>query len=80
MASEQRNTEEAIAQAVDEARRAAIQAMVVAGAETIQNTGPRLGRPMMKQPTFNWEAEDKYNELKIFRLEVNYIFKLYSTP
>ena len=34
----------------------------------------------MKQPIFNLEAEDKYNELKNFRLEVNNIFKLYSMP
>ena len=32
----------------------------------------------MKQPTFNWEAEDKYNELKNFRLDVNNIFKSHS--
>ena len=35
---------------------------------------------MMKQPTFNREAEDKYNELKNLRLEVHNIFKLYSMP
>ena len=28
-----------------------------------QNAGPKIGGPMMKQPTFNWEAGDKYNEL-----------------
>ena len=59
MASEQTNTNEAIVQAVAEERRAPIQAMAVAGAERTQNAGPRLGRPMMKQPTFNWEGEDK---------------------
>ena len=32
----------------------------------------------MKQPNFNWEAEDKYNKLKNFRLEVNNIFKSYN--
>ena len=35
---------------------------------------------MMKQATFNWEAEDKYNEFKNFRLKVNIIFKLCSMP
>ena len=35
---------------------------------------------MMKQPHFNWEAEDEYNKLKNLRLEVNNIFKLYNTP
>ena len=32
----------------------------------------------MKQPTFNWITEDKYNELKTIRLEVNNIFKSYN--
>ena len=63
-----------------EATRAAIQAMAAAGAERAPNAGPGLGRPLMKQPTFNWKAEDKYNELKNFRLEVNNIFKLYNMP
>ena len=64
MASEQTNANEAIVQAVAEATRAAIQAMAVAGVERTQNVGPRLDGPMMKQPTFNWETEDKYNKLK----------------
>ena len=80
MASEQTNTNEAVVQAVAEATRAAIQAMAVAGAERTQNAGPRLGRPMMKQPTFNWEVADKYIELANFRLEVNNTFKLYRMP
>ena len=54
--------------------------MAVAGAERTQNVGPRLGGPMVKQPTFNWETEDKFNELKNFRLQVNNISKSYSTP
>ena len=67
-----------------EAARVAGQAMVVARAENstrherTQNAGPRIGRPMMKQPTFNWKAKDKYNELKNFSLEVNYVFKSYN--
>ena len=67
-------------QAVGEATRAAIQAMAVARAERTQNVGPRVGRSMMKQPTFNWEVKDNYNELKIFRQYINSIFKSYSTP
>ena len=35
---------------------------------------------MMKQPTFDWDTEDKYNELKNFRLEVYNVFKLHDTP
>ena len=64
--------------AVAEETKAAIQAM--AGAVRTQNVGPRLHRSMRKQPTFTWEAEDKYNELKNFRLEINSLFKSYGTP
>ena len=64
MPSEQTNANEAIAQAVAEAIRATVQAMAITGTERIQNVGPRIGRPMMKQPTVNWEAEGKYSELK----------------
>ena len=74
MASEQTLTNEAIAQAIAEATIAPVQTMTVARAERTQNAGPRLGRPTMKQPTFNWEADDKYSELKNIRLEVNNIF------
>ena len=54
--------------------------MVVVGPERTQTVGPRLGGTMIKHPKINWEANDKYNELKNFRLEVNNVFKLYSTP
>ena len=55
----------AITKAVVEAIRVAIQAMAVATVERPQNTaGPRMGRPVMKQPTFNWGPYNKYNELK----------------
>ena len=60
--------------------------MAVAGAENstrqerTQNAGPKIGRHRMKQPTFNWEGEDKYNEQKYFRLEVNNVFKSYNMP
>ena len=46
---------------------------------TRQNMGPKVG-PMMKQPTFLWDNEDKYKELKNFRLEVYNVFKLYDMP
>ena len=80
MANEQSNANEVVAQALAEAARLMIQAMVAAGAERTQNAGPSLDGSIMKQPTFNLEAEDKYNELKNFRLEVNNIFKSYSVP
>ena len=38
------------------------------------------GRPVTKQSNFNWEAEDKYSELKNFRSEVNNIISTYNTP
>ena len=64
-----------------ETTRVAIQAMAVATAERPQSAaGPKIGRPVMKQPTFNWEAEDKYSKLKTLRLEVNNVLMTYSTP
>ena len=80
MANEQSNANEVIAQAVAEVARATIQAMATDRAERTQHAGPRLGRPIMKQPTFNWEAECKYNELKNFRLQISNICKSYNMP
>ena len=34
----------------------------------------------MKQPMFDWNAEDKYSKLKTFRLEVNNVLSMYNTP
>ena len=34
----------------------------------------------MKQPTFNWEAEDKYSELKTFMLKVSNMLSTDNTP
>ena len=79
MVNEQSNANEVLAQVMVEAASTTIQAMAAAGAERIQNLGPRLDRPKIKQQTVKWEAEDKYNELKSFRLEENNIFKSYST-
>ena len=54
--------------------------MAAATAERPQSmAGPKIGGPAMKQATFNWEVEDKYNELKTFRLEVNNVLTTYST-
>ena len=55
--------------------KAVIQAMAAAGAERSQSMGPILRRPAMKQPKFNWEAEDKCNKLKNFGLEVKNVLK-----
>ena len=64
MTSEQIIEQSNHAKAVAEAMRVAIQAMVAATGEQMQSmVGPKLGGPVLKQPSFNWEAEDKYNEL-----------------
>ena len=34
----------------------------------------------MKQPIFDWEAPDKYSELKTFRLEVNNALSTHNMP
>ena len=74
MASEQIIVNEATEKAVAEATKVAIQGIAAATIERTQGTtGPRIGGSTMKQPNFNWEAEDKHNELKTFRLEVNNI-------
>ena len=60
--------------------RVTIQAMVEAQVERMHDTsGPKIGSPTMKQLTFGWNTEDKYSELKSFRLEVNNVLSTYST-
>ena len=60
MANEQVIASEMISKAVAEAIRVTIQAIAVPEAERPQSmAGPKIGRPAMKQPTFNWEAGDK---------------------
>ena len=56
---------EAIAKAVAEVTRTAIQAMAAATVERPQSmVGPKISIPAMKQPGFNWEAGNKYRKLK----------------
>ena len=72
---------EAVARAVAEATRIALQTIVEAQTERTQNaTGPKLGTPTLKQPSFNWEALDKCTELKTFKLEANNILSTYNMP
>ena len=72
---------EVIARAVAEATRIAIQTMAEAWADRMHDgSGPKVGSPTMKQLTFDWKAQDKYSELKTFRLEVNNILSTYNTP
>ena len=80
MASEQALANDAIAKAVAKVTGAAIQAMPAATSERPQSvSGCKIGRPAMKLPTFNWEADNKYSELKTFRLEVKNILTTYNT-
>ena len=79
MASEQ-VMNEVIAKTVAEATRVAIQAMAEAQAERMHDiSGSKIGGPAMKQLMFDWNAEDKYSELKTFRLEVNNVLSTYNT-
>ena len=58
---------EAIARAVAEATRIALQTMAEVQVERMQNrSGLKVGSPTMKQPTFDWNVQDKYSELKTF--------------
>ena len=72
---------EVITKAVAEATRLAIQTMVEAWAERTHDISePKIGGPTMNQPTFDWNVEDKYSELKTFRLEVKNALSTYNTP
>ena len=58
---------EAIAETVAEATRIALQTMAEAWAErTHDRLGPKVSSPAMKQPMFDWNMQDQYNELKTF--------------
>ena len=62
MAFEQTNITKDIAQVAAEAARVAAKAMTTTNADDsqrLQNAVPKIHRPIMKQPTFNWEADDK---------------------
>ena len=57
---------EAIARAVAEATRIALQTMAEVQAErTHDGSGPKVGSPAMKQPKIDWNVQDKYSELKL---------------
>ena len=65
--------------AVAEVTRVAIQAMAETQAQRMPNTsGPKVGGPMLRQPSFNWEATDKYTEWKAFILEVRNVLTTYN--
>ena len=69
----------AIAKAMAEATRVAIQAMAETQAQRMQNTsGPKVDGPTLKQPSFNWEVTDKYTKWKAFILEVQNVLSTYN--
>ena len=69
----------AITRAVAEATRIAIQTMAEMQTQRIPNeAGPKLGGPALKQPTFDWEAPDKYTEWIGFILEVRNVLSTYN--
>ena len=50
-----------------EGTRIALQTMAEAQGERMHDgSGPKLGGLTMKQPTFDWNMQDKYSELKTF--------------
>ena len=56
--NEQMNVTKVVVQAAAEAAQAVVQSMTLIRAETAQgtqNAGPKISRPVMKQPTFNLE-------------------------
>ena len=69
----------AIAKAVAEATRVAIQAIAEVQSQRSEGQqGPKVGGPALKQPQFNWDATDKYTEWKAFILEVRNILSTYN--
>ena len=52
--------------------------MSMASAARAENAGPRMSRPIMKQPTFDWNVKDKYTELRNFKLEVDNMFQNFN--
>ena len=70
---------EVILKAIAEATRVVIQAMAETQAQSMPNTsGPKVGSPTLKQPSFNWEATDKYTKWKAFILKVRNVLSTYN--
>ena len=70
---------EVIVKFMAETTRVAIQAMAETQVQRMPNTsGPKIGGPVLKQPSFNWEATDKYTEWMAFILEVGNVLSTYN--
>ena len=40
-----------------------------------QNVGPKIGSPLMRQPTIDWSSTVRYTELRNFRMKVTNVFQ-----
>ena len=76
------NIKQVITQAVIEAAKAAIlverDAKGPAENRRAVQTAPRANGPTLRQQTFNWKVQDKFNELNHFKIELNIIFLINS--
>ena len=81
MSTDQANITDTVAQIAAEAARVMVQAMDMASAENkqrLQNVGPEIGGPLMRQPTFNWGSIDKCADLRNFRIQAKNMFQNYN--
>ena len=70
---------EAITKTMAEVTRVATQAMAETQAQRMPNTsGPMVGSPVLRQPSFNCEVTDKYSKWKAFILEVRNVLITYN--
>ena len=77
--ADQATTNEAIKKAMAETTRVAIQAMAVTQEQRMPNaSGPKVGGPMLKQTSLNWELTDKYTKWKAFILKVRNMLSTYN--
>ena len=66
-------------QAIAEVTRVAVQTMATAGIGRQENPGTKImSWPILKQPMFNWKAENKYEELPDFKLAVSNMLQNYN--
>ena len=78
MGSEQVSQNEFSVQAIAGATIVAIQTMASVGIASQENSGTKVSGPILKQLIFNWKAEDKYEELQNFKLEVSNMLHNYN--
>ena len=76
------NMTQVITQAAIEAAKMEIlivrETEVLTKVRKVMHAAPRVSRPSLKQPTFNWKVTDKYDELIIFEMDVRNIFMMDS--